>query len=336
MIWRLLSFPRFRLIPLPTPLERAGRLSRELGLNLFIKRDDAMELGLSGNKVRKLEFIVADALSRGCDVLVTRGATHSNHVRATAAAARRAGLDVYAVLTPPGDVVAQGNVLLDGIYGARLVFCERREEADDAMRRLAEELRARGRRPYVIPGGGASELGVLGYALAAVELVTQCLDLGLRPKYVVHSTGTGTTQAGLTLGLRMLGAEDVRVIGISDGTDAETLANNAARLFNAAAEMLGLDMRATPEDFAVYDEYGLGGYGVVTKEVVETIVYVARTEGVLLDPIYTAKAMYGLMDLAHRGVLERGSTVVFIHTGGIPALFQYAPEIGRYLAQVSL
>jgi D-cysteine desulfhydrase family pyridoxal phosphate-dependent enzyme len=335
MIWKLLSFPRFKLVPLPTPLERAEKLSRELDLNIFVKRDDAMELGLSGNKVRKLEFIVADALGKGCDVLITRGATHSNHVRITAAAARKVGLDVYAVLTPPGDMAAQGNVLLDEVYGAELVFSEKREEADEVMRRLAEELRARGRRPYVIPGGGASEFGVLGYALASVELMMQCLDIGLKPRYIVHSTGTGTTQAGLTLGLKMLGIDDVKVVGITDGTSAKTIAGNAAKLLNATAEMLKLDMRMAPEDFLVYDDYGFGGYGAITKEVVETIVHVARTEGLLLDPIYTAKAMYGLIDLAHKGTLEKGSDVIFIHTGGIPALFQYASEISRYLAQGS-
>lgn len=307
-------------------MERAERLSRELGLDVFVKRDDVMELGLGGNKVRKLEFIIAEALSRGYDVLITRGATHSNHVRLTAAAARKAGLDVYAVLTPPGDLAVQGNVLIDVIYGAKLIYVERGEEVNDLVNRLTDELRAKGRKPYVIPGGGASELGVLGYALASVEIMQQALQLGFRPKYIVHSTGSGATQAGLTLGLRLLGAEDVKVVGITDGADASTIISRATELLNATVKMLKLDFKVTEDNFAVYDDYGFGGYGVITKEVIEVITHVARVEGLLLDPVYTAKAMYGLIDLVGKGILKN-ENVVFIHTGGLPILFQYATDI---------
>jgi len=331
VIWKILSYPRFKLTSLPTPMERSIKLGKELGIELFIKRDDVMELCLGGNKVRKLEFIVADAIRKGCDVLITRGATHSNHVRLTAAAARKAGMDVYAVITPPGNMDTQGNILLDRLLGATLVPVEKTEEADDVMRSIAEKLRSEGRRPYIIPAGGASEMGVLGYTLAALEILEQSTLLGVRPEYIVHATGTGATQTGLTLGLKLLGAENVKVIGISNGRKASDVVKRLVELFNSTTSMLGLDVRASEDDFIVYDEYGFGGYGVITREVVETMKYVARTEGILLDPVYTAKAMYGLIDLVHRGVIRKGSTVVFIHTGGSPIPFQYAGKIAEYL-----
>ncbi|MEM1681960.1 MAG: D-cysteine desulfhydrase family protein [Sulfolobales archaeon] len=331
MIWKVLSYPRYRLTSLPTPLERATRLSKELGVELLIKRDDVMELCLGGNKVRKLEFIIADALKKGCDVLITRGATHSNHVRLTAAAAKKAGLDVYAVITPPGSLATQGNILLDRLLDVKLVPISRAEEADEAMEKLAEKLKSAGRRPYVIPVGGASELGVLGYALGALEILQQSLSLGVKPNYIVHATGTGATQAGLTLGLKLLGASDVKVLGISNGRKASEVTKRLVDLFNSTAEMLGVGVKASESDFTVYDEYSFGGYGVITSEVVNTIKYVARTEGVLLDPVYTAKAMYGLIDLVQRGVIKKESSVVFIHTGGSPIVFQYASEVEKYL-----
>lgn len=331
MIWKVLSYPRFKLTSLPTPMERAARLSKELGIELLIKRDDVMELYMGGNKVRKLEFILADALSKGCDVLITRGATHSNHVRLTAAAARKAGLEAYAIITPPGSMATQGNILLDRLAGANLVPVNKTEEADEAMAKLAEKLRSEGRRPYVIPAGGASELGVLGYALAALEILEQSLAHGVRPEYIVHATGTGATQAGLTLGLRLLGAVDVKVVGISNGRKASEVVERLVNLFNSAAKVLGVDTRASEGDFVVYDEYSFGGYGVITSEVVSIMKYVARTEGLLLDPVYTAKAMYGLVDLVQRGAIRKGSSVVFIHTGGTPIAFQYAPDVERHL-----
>ncbi|MEM1622596.1 MAG: D-cysteine desulfhydrase family protein [Sulfolobales archaeon] len=331
MIWKVLSYPRYRLTSLPTPIERATRLSKELGVELLIKRDDVMELCLGGNKVRKLEFIIADALKKGCDVLITRGATHSNHVRLTAAAAKKAGLDVYAVITPPGSLETQGNVLLDRLLDVKLVPVSKAEEADEAMEKLAEKLKSAGRKPYVIPAGGASELGVLGYVLGALEILQQSLSLGVKPDFIVHATGTGATQAGLTLGLRLLGANDVKVLGISNGRKASELTKRLVDLFNSTAKMLGVDIKASESDFTVYDEYSFGGYGVITSEVVNTIKYVARTEGVLLDPVYTAKAMYGLIDLVQRGIIKKGSSVIFIHTGGSPIVFQYASEVEKYL-----
>lgn len=332
MIWRVLSRPRFRLATLPTPLERAQNLGRDLGVELLIKRDDVMELALGGNKVRKLEFIVADALARGADVLVTGGAMHSNHARLTAAAAMKAGLEAHLVLRPPGGgEIPQGNLLLDHLLGAGITYIEGGEDLDEAMERVVRDLRARGRRPYTIPAGGASEYGVLGYALAAIEILQQASAMGLRPGWVVHTTGTGATQAGLVLGMKILGAEGVRVVGISNGRKASELVSRIHGLVERASSAFGLGVRVSPEDVIVYDSYTFGGYGAISKEVVETMKYAARREGIILDPVYTAKGFYGLIDLVERGEIKKGETVVFIHTGGTPIVFQYAEALAKHL-----
>ena len=304
---------------------------RDRGIDLFIKRDDVMELALGGNKVRKLEFLMGDVLAKGCDVVITRGAFHSNHARLTAAAARKLGLDVYLVLTPPGTPELQGNVLLDRLFGAEIVLANSYEEADELMKKLAEELRERGRRPYVIPGGGASPLGVLGYVNASLEILEQMYSMGKRPRYIVHATGTGTTQAGLVLGLKLLGADDIEVVGISVSRKANEARERVHRLITETTKILNVSVNIEPEDIVVFDNYVFGTYANVTKEVVDTMKYVARKEGLVLDPVYTAKAMYGLMDLVEKGYIEKNSTVVFIHTGGTPIPFQTSKVIEQYL-----
>ncbi len=331
MFWRIHRFPRYRLISLPTPLERAERLGRELGLELYVKRDDVMELALGGNKARKLEFILGDALAKGCDTLITRGAYHSNHARLTAAAARKAGLEVHLVLTPPGSPEPQGNVLLDKLLGAEIHYTDTYDEADKLMERIAEELKARGRKPYIIPGGGASPHGVLGYAAAALEILQQLSEAGVRPGYIVHAAGTGATQAGLILGLRLLGA-DVEVVGISVGRGSGEMRERIVGLVRSAARLLGVKLDLDPEEVVVFDDYRFGGYAIITREVVETMKMAARTEALILDPVYTAKAMYGLADLASKGYFE-ARPVVFLHTGGTPIPFQTAEQIAPLLAE---
>ncbi len=328
MIWRVLSMPRFKLTTLPTPIEKAPNLSKDLGVNIFIKRDDVMELAFGGNKVRKLEFILADALRKGADTLITRGAVHSNHARLTAAAAKKAGLEAYLVLTPPGSKdVIQGNLLLDFLLGAKITYVERSEDADAVMEEIADKLRSSGRRPYIIPAGGASEYGVLGYALAALEIVQQTLALNVRPKYIVHTTGTGATQAGLILGLKALGVDDIKVIGISNGRKASEEQIRVLKLIDQASKAFNIEVKVSSDDIIVYDDYIFGGYGVITKEVVEVMKYVARSEGLILDPVYTAKGMYGLIDLIHRGEIKKNEDVIFIHTGGSPITFQYVDKV---------
>ena len=332
MFWRVLSFPRYKLISLPTPMEKAPNLSKRLGVEVWVKRDDVMELALGGNKARKLEFILGHVLSEGYDCVVTTGAYHSNHVRLTIAAARKAGLDAYAVLYRHMQGVEpelQGNILLDKILGGSVEYADSPEEAEEMARNTAERLRASGRRPYIIPAGGASAHGVLGYASASFEILKQSLDMGFRPDYIVHASGTSATQAGLVLGLKLLGAEDVRVVGISNGREADQIAERGVRLVEKAIELLGVDLKVSREDFMVYDRYSFGGYGSITREVVDTIKMVGSLEGLILDPVYTAKAMYGLMDLAERGEIK--GKVIFIHTGGVPIVFQYPQQISKYI-----
>ncbi len=330
MFWKALNFPRFRLITLPTPLEKAKNLSKELNVELYIKRDDVMDLALGGNKARKLEFLIADALSKGCDTIITRGAYHSNHARLTAAAARKAGLEAHLVLYPPGEKISQGNIILEELMGAKIHPLESPEEADGYIENLKKELEAEGKKVYVIPGGGASAYGVLGYVVAALELLEQFYSIGKMPKYVVHATGTGATQAGLVLGFKLLGA-DVKVIGISISRTVEEEKERVRNLIEETKKLLEVDIEVKDEDIIVRDEYRFGGYAVISKEVVDTMKYVARMEGLILDPVYTAKAMYGLIDLIKRGIIEKESVVTFLHTGGTPIVFQKVEEITKYL-----
>ncbi len=239
LISRILDLPRFRLINTISPLEKAVNLSRELGVDLYVKRDDLLELALGGNKIRKLEFIVGDALRKGCDTLITTGAVHSNHARLTAAAARKAGLDAYLVLTPPGSRDPKGNLLLDRLFGARMIYVDSREEADEAMERLARDLEGRGRKPYIVRRGGASPQGVMGYALAAYEILMQAYGQGFKPGYIVHATGTGATQAGLILGSRLAGL-DAKIIGISVGSPADKIKKEIQNLVLEGAKYAGV------------------------------------------------------------------------------------------------
>ena len=326
--WSVFEFPRFRLASFPTPLERAPRLGERLGLKLYVKRDEVMELALGGNKVRKLEFLVGDALARGADTLITTGAYHSNHARLTAAAGVKAGLDVYLVLTPPGTPDPQGNLLLDKMLGARIV--EARGDAAKAMEELAARLRETGRNPYVIPAGGASPVGVLGYVAAALELMEQMQNLGEKPDYVFLADGTCAMHAGLLLGLRLLGAEEVKVVGISVSRDKHAASQRIAGLVEQASQLLKVENPVKNNDIIVFDDYIYGSYGSIVGEVVETMKLAARTEALILDPVYTGKAMHGLVDLAEKKYVEKGSTVVFLHSGGTPIPFQYASSIRRH------
>jgi 1-aminocyclopropane-1-carboxylate deaminase len=335
LISRLLYLPRVRLASFPTPLEKLERISSELGVNLYVKRDDVMELAFGGNKIRKLEFILADAKSKGANAIITRGAYHSNHARLTAAAGAKLGFEVYLVLYPPPEKpIVQGNLLPDYLLGAHVVYVSDSSEADEATEKLVKELEDKGRRPYIIPGGGTSPEGVYGYALAAPEILEQLQSYGVKPDYIIHATGTGTTQAGLILGAKLLGLE-AHIIGVSVGRTANEVKKRIVDLIERAAEKLNLKIDVKPEDVTVYDRYTFGGYGVVTREVVEAMTYAARKEALILDPVYTGKAFYALLDLVRRGEIKESSNVVFIHTGGTPIPFQYVEKISTYPAESS-
>lgn len=331
VLWRVLSFPRFKLITLPTPLEKAPQLGGKLGIDLWIKRDDVMELALGGNKARKLEFIIGHVLSQGYDTVVTTGALHSNHVRLTIAAARKAGLDAYAVLykhLPSVEPVVQGNILLNNILGGNILYAESQSSVQELVHKLVNDLKAQGKRPYVIPAGGANEYGVLGYVLAAFEMLEQAYRHGIKPRYIVHASGTTATQAGLVLGLKLAGADEVKVIGISVGRSAKIMHERILELAASTTKLLGMDVRIRDDDIVIYEDYTFGGYGVITREVVETIKTAGLLEGLILDPVYTAKAMYGLINLVEKGEIR--GTVIFLHTGGIPVLFQYTSQLSNY------
>jgi L-cysteate sulfo-lyase len=306
------------LAHLPTPLEPADRLGAALGLppgRLWVKRDDCTGLATGGNKARKLELLVADAIAGGCDVLVTAGGPQSNHARSTAAAAARAGMGCVLAFNSDPPASVEANQLLDVIYGAERRFQGpiAMDDLDAAVERIAGELRADGRRPYVIPVGGSSPLGASAYVTAADEIVTQ---LGHEDLLVVTATGTGGTQAGLAA---RLGHD--RVLGIDVGALADPLAA-VRRLAIAVAGLRGLPA-PTREPRLVRDQIG-AGYGAATDACRAAIRLAARTEGLLLDPVYSGKAMAGLMALP-RSALE-GRAVVFLASGGVPALFESRRE----------
>lgn len=323
------DFPRYPLTIGPTPLEEAHRLSEQLGVRLLLKRDDLTGFAAGGNKARKLEFILADALRAGADTVLTGARPQSNFIRMAAAAARKVGLDPVAVVSgkPPAEV--QGNLLLDYLLDTEVIYTgsEDRDSVDAVVETVRAGLVERGRRPYVIARGGADPLGCLGYVACSAELLKQLADLDLRPDYLVCAAGSCGTQAGLLLGARILDAP-FQVVGIAVGRPAAACAADVARLVASTAALLERPSPVTPEDIVVHDRYIGPGYGVSTPESLEAIRRVARSEGVFLDPVYTAKAMAGLVDLVGRGEIPQGATVIFLHTGGLPSLFAHARDFG--------
>jgi L-cysteate sulfo-lyase len=314
------ELPRVGLAHLPTPVLPLSRLSERLGgPEIFIKRDDLTGLAGGGNKTRKLEFLLADALAAGADCLVTLGSAQSNHCRQTAAAAVVAGMRCVLVLRGNPPAVETGNVLLDRLLGAEIVWCGERERETVMEEVVAAEAR-RGHRPHAIPLGGSTPLGAVGYALALRELVEQCRQPFDR---IVVASSSGGTQAGLVAGAWLF---DFRgeVLGISIDEEASTLREMVSPIASGTATLLGKPRRFNPSDVRVNADYLGGGYGVVGTPEREAIELFARTEGVLLDPVYTGRAAAGLIDLIRKGVIGRGETLLFWHTGGTPALYAYA------------
>lgn len=325
---KLEYFPRVALGFWPTPLEPAKRLSEALGgPEIWIKRDDLSGLAMGGNKVRKLEFILAEALAQGADVVLTAGSAQSNHARQTAAACARFGLPCILILRGDPAAECQGSLLLDNLLGAEVRIYGGISQADREriMYQVANELRAAGRRPYVIPVGGSCGLGALGHALAVKEIADQAEALGLKIDVLITSSSSGGTQAGLILGQRLYNL-NWQVWGISADLSVSELATVVAQVANQGARLLGMD-EFNPKDVIAYDDWVGPGYGVMTQECREAILLLARTEGILLDPVYTGKAMAGLINLACRGLLSKRHKVLFLHTGGTPALFAYRAEL---------
>ncbi|KUL94187.1 hypothetical protein DK26_18545 [Bosea sp. WAO] len=325
---------RVELATLPTPLEQLTRLSRELRRHgpapaIWIKRDDCTGFAGGGNKARKLEYLVAEALQQGADVLVTMGALQSNHARQTAAAAARHGLGCVLLLA---DAVADrseayhtnGNQLLDRIFGAQIRFLAAGEDGMAVAAETMSALAAQGRKPYFIPVGGSNALGSLAYREALLELAVQAREKGLGLDHLIVATGSGGTHAGILAGVEDAGLS-CRVHGISVSRSAEEASGIVSVLVREIFELEGRQ-RGVKAGLEIDDSHIGTGYGQPTTTMVEAVELVARTEGILLDPVYTGKAMAGLLALIRSGAIAPTESVVFWHTGGAPGLFAY-PEV---------
>lgn len=330
--------PRFRLATLPTPLHELPRLRAALGgpercPRILIKRDDLTGLALGGNKARKLEFLVADAQRQGATALITAGAVQSNHARMTAAAARLAGMRCALVLTTAvDDPPVQGNLLLDRLLDAEVHLLSTSPgslpagDVSTMMEQVAAGLREQGERPYLIPIGGSNPVGALGYVSATLELVQQLYEAGESPARLYYASGSRGTQAGLVLGAKLYGAPyEVYGVAVSPGGPERT--TRAVEIANAAADLLQTSTRVSEDDLLTDDGYVGEGYGIPTAGGLEAIRLLAREEAIFLDPSYTGKAMSALIDHVRRGLLDPAETVIFLHTGGAPALFAHGERL---------
>ncbi len=318
--------PRHPLGFFPTPLVSLPRLTERLGgPRLFMKRDDLTGLALGGNKTRKLEFLIGEALAQGCDTVITGGAAQSNHCRQTAAAAAACGLDCHLVLGGAAPTMPEGNLLLDQLCGA-VIHWTGEFRKGEKIPEIAASLRSAGRKPYVVPYGGSNTTGAIGFVEAMRELTGQLAQLRESLTHIVFASSSGGTHAGLLVGKRVCGWEGELVgIGIDKGVAGEvSLAEHIVRLANATAEHLDVPNRFSAAEVTLRNDYLGDGYGVVGALERHAIRMVAQTEGILLDPVYTGRAMGGLIDLIERGVLSCEHSILFWHTGGTPALFSYA------------
>lgn len=324
----LARFPRVRLFPSPTPLERMENLTRYLGgPDIWIKRDDCTVVATGGNKVRKLEWLIGEARELGADHIVTQGAVQSNHVRQTAAVAARFGMKCTALLehrieTDDRDYLASGNVMLDKLFGCIIEYRASGLDMNAEAEKKGAELRAAGAKTYVIPGGGSNRVGALGYVSCAQELVQQADEMGLTIDRLVTATGSAGTHAGLVVGLEGVNA-NIPVLGIGVRLPKDRQEANVFRLAEATADYVGLRGSIRREAVVANCDYVGDGYGIPTPGMIDAVQTLARLEGILLDPVYSGKAMAGMIDLIRKGEIAKSETVVFLHTGGAVGLFGY-------------
>ena len=331
----IVRLPRITLGHWPTPLHEVPHLSETLGgPRIFIKRDDLTGLALGGNKCRKLEYLLADARQRGVDTLITSGSSQSNFALQMAAAGQKLGMEPYLVLVKGVHVETQGNLLLHNILDSTVNILEVSDPGEmfttmpKKMNELADELRSKGRNPLVIPAGAFLPLGTAGWVTAAEEINQQLRDGKIDVQYVVLANGSGGTQAGLVLGFKELGAP-LHVIGITVFNRRAEAINTVVHQVAETARLLGLGVAVGPEEVVVYDDYIGEGYGLPTRNCIEAIRLLAQTEGIFLDPVYTGKAMAGLIDLIRKGRFTKRDTLLFIHTGGVAADFAYSEELSE-------
>lgn len=325
----LSAFPRFPLTFLPTPMQRARNFERALGPNapqIYIKRDDMTGLAYGGNKSRKLEYLTGDALARGATVLISEGAAQSNHARQTAAAAAMAGLKCVLVLDTRRGSELTGNLLLDRLLGAEVRLVDGSDQRKPEMARAVAELEAKGERPYLVPTGGSVPIGALGYVHAVFELQNQLDDLGLAPARLYFPTGSQGTQAGLAAGA-LLADVSYEVRGVAVEDTWEKLAAEGAPLTNETLALLGSDLRVNREQIVIDDGHVGAGYAIPTDDGMEAIGLLARTEAIVLDPVYTGKALAGLIADVRAGEFRVDESIVFLHTGGGPSVFA---NLGAY------
>jgi D-cysteine desulfhydrase family pyridoxal phosphate-dependent enzyme len=312
-----MNVSRLHFAHLPTPIEALPRLSDALGgPRLLIKRDDQTGLAFGGNKTRKLEFLIAEARDQDAKTLISGGALQSNHCRQTAAAAARFGLKCILVLTGEQPEQFSANLLLDRLFGAEIVYVADRKDRDKILQETFDRAAEEGMKPYLVPYGASNPTGALGYTFAMKELMEQ----NLHTDWIVFATSSGGTQAGLLLGQRVFGYKG-NVLGISVDESEEWLKDHISKLASTASEKLGSRIEFTSGEILASANYCSAGYGVLTEQEREAISLFAKCEGILLDPVYTGRAAAGMIDLIRKGFFKKSETVLFLHTGGQPALF---------------
>ena len=328
----LSRFPRVSLAHLPTPLEYMPRLSKHLGgPDIYVKRDDCTGLGTGGNKTRKLEFLVADAIEKKADVIITQGAVQSNHARQTAAAACKVGMEcelIFEKRVEDADDAYKhsGNELLDRIFGANISEVDKGSDMNAAMEALAEELRGKGKTPYIVPGGGSNVIGALGYIDCALEFMSQANRDGLVIDHVVHATGSAGTQAGLIVGLKAT-SSNIPLLGIGVNAPKDAQEEKVWKLAVETADYVGAPGCVQREDIVANCDYVGDGYGVPTESMNDAVMLLARLEGLLFDPVYSGKGLAGMIDLVTTGYFAGAKSIVFIHTGGSAGLFGYSAQL---------
>tara|TARA_Y100001960_G_scaffold173110_1_gene181461 strand:+ start:153 stop:1175 length:1023 start_codon:yes stop_codon:yes gene_type:complete len=337
---QLSKYPRVKLIHSPTPLEYLENLTQHLnGPDIYIKRDDCTGLAFGGNKSRKLEFLIGDALKNKADVVITAGAVQSNHCRQTAAAATKFGMECIIVAKPSWSKEYNGNLFLDELLGAKLVLLEEDNEALDqggklsmekTIENLMADLKTKGKNPYYIPVGGSNSIGSLGYISMTMELIAQANEMGIEIGSMVAASGSGGTQTGMILGADVE-KSGIQTVGMAISSDATVVIPKLKDLCNQTSEYYELGLSYEEKDIIFNDNYIGEGYGIPSEEMIEAVKLLARKEGIILDPVYSGKAFAGMVDLIKKGYFDKSKAVVFIHTGGTPALFVYSDSFREYI-----
>lgn len=323
----LTRFPRLNLFPRPTPLHELKNLRKSLGCRprIFAKRDDLTGVGLGGNKNRKLDFVMAEAQRSGADTIITWAGVQSNHCRQTLAIAKQLGMDCHLFLGGSEPPIRQGNLLYYTILGAKLHFHPEEADPQPEIDGLVEELKSQGRRPFVVRIGASTPLGSLGYIESSTEAIEQGKELGVEFGHAFVATGSAGTQTGIEIGFREE-CPSARVHGVAVSRDSLPQRESVAKLVNETYALLEMPKTVAAADIIVHDQYYGGKYAVPTKAGNQAIFLLGETEGLLLDPVYTGKAMSGMLDLLRKGELDDAEAVLFFHTGGHPAVFAFAHE----------